>query len=136
MSERLDSNFERLNKVLDTITESLVDVSRQRDEQNASISNLSRMIDAKTNNVTEKCIKLESKIRRTENNMVEDINKVCSQNKIIHSGLDKRIISLEDQIKLMEEAIAALKTKHEENITLINELRPKVGKKRKWWQVI
>ena len=136
MSEKLDNNFERLNKVLDTITVSLVDASKQREEQNASISNLSRLIDAKTTTLTEKCGKLESKIRRTENDMVEDINKVRSQNKIINSGLDKRIISLEDQIKLMDEAIAILKIKHEENVTLINELTPKVGKKRKWWQVI
>ena len=129
-------SFDRLNKVLDTVTESLADISKEREEQYKSISNLSRTIDTKTNTINEKCAKLESKIRRVEKDTIDDINTMRSQNKTIDSKFNERITSLEIQIKLMEESLKSLKIQHEENITLINELRPKVGKKRKWWQVI
>ena len=43
----------------------------------------------------------------------------------------KRIISLELQIQIMEEAIQSLKNKHVENNLVIEALLPKVGKKRK-----
>ena len=135
----LDNNFERLGKVLDTVTDAVSGLSKEREEmreeQTASISNLSRLIDTKTNTLTEKCGKLESKIRKTENNMVDDMNAICSQNKTVHLEFNKRIMSLEHQIILMDEAIASLKTKHDENTVIINELRPKAGKKRKWWQI-
>jgi hypothetical protein len=136
MTDKLDVNLSHLNRILDTVTESLVDITKIRDEQNKSISEISRTVDLKTNTLTEKCNKIENKLRRTENDMIEDINKVRSQNKTVTVGLDKRIVSLEIQIKLMDEAIQNLKLQHEENTNILNELKPKVGKKRKWWQVI
>lgn len=126
-----DINFARLNNILDTVTHSLSDISKIRDEQNNSISNLSRTIDMKTGGLNEKCNIIENKLRRQEAEMVEDINKIRSQNKTVYSGLDSRIISLELQIKLMEEAMASLRVKHEENCRQLDELRPKIGKKRK-----
>jgi chromosome segregation ATPase len=128
---KLDVSFENLNKVLDTVTQSLTDIKQIRDEQYKSISNLSHTIDIKTSGINEKYNKLESKIRRVENDMVEDINKVRSQNKTVTSGIDKRLVSLEVQIKLMEEAIQSLKTQQEENNRQLEELRPKIGQKRK-----
>lgn len=135
MNDKLDSNLYHLNKILDSVTESLVDITKIRDEQNKHIYELSKTIGVKTNTLTEKCNKLENKLRRTENDIVNDINKVRSQSKTNTIGLDKRLISLELQIKLMEEAIQSLTLKHQENTKILDELKPKVGKKRKWWQI-
>jgi hypothetical protein len=49
---------------------------------------------------------------------------------------DKKLISLELQIQIMEEAIQSLKDKHVENNLVIEALLPKIGKKRKHWQAI
>jgi hypothetical protein len=48
----------------------------------------------------------------------------------------EKLISLELQIQIMEEAIQILKNKWVENNILIEALLPKVGKKRKHWQAI
>ncbi len=136
MSEKIDTNLAHLNKVLESVTDSLSSITQIRDEQNKSISELSRTIDSKTVTLTEKYNKLENKIRRNENDTLEDVNKLRSQNKTVTGGLDKRITSLELQIKLMEESLQQLRVQQEANIKTIEELRPKVGKKRKWWQVI
>ena len=136
MAERLDNNFERLNKVLDTVTEALVDVNKKRDEQTKSISDVSVRFESKTNIITEKCNKLEGKIRKVENDIIESNSKNTIQTKNIHSNFEKRITSIEENIKQIEQALEGLKLQYEQNNKLLEELRPKVGKKRKWWQVI
>jgi hypothetical protein len=133
MSERIDVNFDRLNKVLDTVTEAVSNMSKDREEHTKIIYELSQLMDTKTNTLTEKCNKLESNIIRIENNIIEDITMFHSQNKIVQLEFNKRIMVLENQIMLMGEAIIMLKTKHDENITVINELRPIPDKKHKWW---
>lgn len=134
----LDNNFDRLNKVLDTVTDAVSILSKEREEmreeQKKTIYELSQQIDTKTNTLTETYNKLESKICKIENNSIEDMNSIRSQNKTTHLEFNKKIVSLEIQITLMEESLKLLKIKHDENIEVINELKPKVGKKRKWWQ--
>ncbi len=41
------------------------------------------------------------------------------------------ITSLDLQIKLMEELMNTLKATYDDNNTIINELKPRIGKKRK-----
>lgn len=136
MSERLDNNLNQLNTVLKTVTEALEDISKKREEQTKSISDMSQRFESRSNNISEKCNTLEKKIRRVENDNMENINKNMSLNKSINSNFDKRFISLEEKIIKMEESLHILQTQYEENNKLLDKLRPKVGKKRKWWQVI
>ncbi len=136
MSERPDINFERLTKVLDTVNEALVDVNKKRDEQTKSISDVSVRLESKTNIITEKCNKLEGKIRKVENDIIESNSKNTIQTKNIHSNFERRITSIEENIKQIEKSLEALRIQYEENNKVLEELRPKVGKKRKWWQVI
>ena len=135
MSERPDINFERLNNVLDTVTEALVDISNKRDEQNKSISDISIRCESKTNIISDKCNKLENKLRKVENDNIENINKTIIQNKTIHSNFDRQIKNIEENIKQIEKSLEALRIQYEENNKVLEELRPKVGKKRKWWQI-
>lgn len=130
-----DTSFERLNKVLESVNEALVDISLKRDEQTKSISDISHRIELRANVLSEKCNTLEKKIHRVETNTNETINKNISMNKNINSTFDKKILSLEENIKQMEKALETLRLLYEENNRKLDELRPKIGKKRKWWQI-
>jgi chromosome segregation ATPase len=130
-----DTSFERLNKVLETVTEALVDISNKRDEQTKSISDVSQRIELRTNSISERCNTLEKKIRKVENDNIENNNKTISLNKNIHSNFDRQIKNIEENIKQMEKALETLRLQYEENNRKLDELRPKVGKKRKWWQI-
>ena len=136
MSENTDNNFTRLYSVLDKVTESLSEVSKGREEQQKSISNIAQLVESKNTVVNERCNKLEKMIRATETNINTDITKIRSENRTTQQTFSKKITELELQIRQMEESMRILQVKHDENVALINELRPKVGKKRKWWQVI
>jgi hypothetical protein len=136
MSETTDNNFIRLYGVLDKITESLSELSKEREEQQKSISNIAQLVESKNTIVNERCNKLEKTIRTTETNINTDLTKIRLENRTTQITFTKKITDLELQIKQIEESMRLLQAKHDENVLLINELRPKVGKKRKWWQVI
>ena len=134
MSERPDINFERLNNVLGTVTEALVDISNKRDEQNKSISDIAVRCESKNNIITDRCNKLESKIRKVENDIIESNSKNTLQTKNIHSNFDKQIQTIEESIKQMEKSLEALRVQYEENNRILDELKPKVGqKRRRFW---
>ena len=131
MSEKSDITFERLTKVLDTVNEALVDISNKRDEQTKSISDISIRCESKSNIITDRCNKLENKLRKIENDNIENINKTIIQNKTINSNFDKRITSLEESINQMGKSLETLRLQYEENNRILEGLRPKVGQKRK-----
>jgi chromosome segregation ATPase len=135
MTERLDTNIAQLNKVLDNVTEALVDISNKREEQNKTIYDMSQRFDLKTHTISEKINNLEKKINRVEYSNIENNNKSTSINKEINSNFNKKIINLEENITKMQQSLDALRLQYEENNRILNELRPKVGKKRKWWQI-
>ena len=70
--------------------------------------------------------------KSTENKFIYNQN----QQKICTTGLVTRFETLEKQIKDMQIALDALKVQYEENKIQLDKLEPKVGQKRKWWQVI
>lgn len=135
MSEN-DNNFTRLYSVLDKVTSSLSEISKERGELTESLSNLAQKVESKNSITNEKFNKLEKLVRSTEININTDINKIRIENRSVDSGFTDRINKLELQIKQMEESLKILQVKHDENLVLIDKLTPKVGKKRKWWQVI
>lgn len=57
-------------------------------------------------------------------------------NKNIISIFGNRFELLDNQIKTMDLALKELQRQYEENVRRLNELEPKVGQKRKWWQVV
>ena len=131
MSDSLDNNFIRLYGVMDRVTESLSEISKERDKQANSISNLAQQIESKNTIINDRCNKLEKTIRTTENNINTDITKIRSENRTIHQTFTNKITELENKIKQMEESMRTLQVKHDENVVIINNLHPKVGMKRK-----
>jgi hypothetical protein len=136
MGDTSDNNFTRLYSVLDKVTSSLSEISKEREELNSSLSNLAQKVESKNSITIEKFNKLEKLLRSTEININTDINKIRIENRTVDSGFTDRINKLELQIKQMEESLKILQVKHDENLVLIDKLTPKIGKKRKWWQVI
>lgn len=136
MSDNLDNNSIRLYGVLDRVTESLSEISKERDKQAKTISNLAQQIRSNNTIINDRCNKLERTIRTTENNINTDITKIHSENRTIQRSFTNKITELENKIKQMEESMRLLQVKHDENVVIINSLNPKVGMKRKWWQTL
>ena len=51
------------------------------------------------------------------------------------NSLEKKFFNIENKIKMTEEALNVLQIQYEENCKKINDLEPKIGQKRKWWQM-
>lgn len=79
---------------------------------------------------------LESKISNINRDTDAKIVAIQNQNKNIISTFGSRFELLEKQINTMDVALKELQRKYEENVRRLNELEPKVGQKRKWWQVV
>jgi hypothetical protein len=105
MAENLDANINKLNKVLDTVNEALVDISHKREEQNKTIHTMSEQFDSKIHIISEKNSMLETKLYKVEENII-----------LIQKSLDE------------------LRLQYEENNRILEGLRPKIGKKRsRFW---
>jgi len=131
MTERLDTNIAQLNKILDNVTEALVDISNKREEQSQSISNLAQMIESKNGIMNEKFNKLEKLVRASEININTDINKIRIENRTVDSGFTDRVNKLDIQIKQIEESLKVLQVQFEENNRILKGLIPVAGQKRK-----
>jgi uncharacterized coiled-coil protein SlyX len=79
---------------------------------------------------------LENRISTVDKDIDSKFINLQNQNKTIISSFGQRITTLEDKIKEMDEALKGLQQKYEENKQLLDKFCPKVGQKRKWWQVI
>lgn len=79
---------------------------------------------------------LENKVYNLERGLESKIVNNATQTSNIIRNFSKKIEDLETKIKTMEEALATLNEKHNENCKILKNLEPQVGKKRKWWQVI
>ena len=87
-------------------------------------------------NLNSRFTNLENRFSTFEKNTDSKFISIQNQQKIYSTGLVMRIDALEKQIKDMEVALQTLQQRYEENQLQLSKLEPKVGQKRKWWQVI
>ena len=87
-------------------------------------------------NLNSRFTNLENRFSTFEKNTDSKLISIQNQQKVLTSGLVMRIDSLEKQIKDMEIALQTLQKQFDENQIQLSKLDPKVGQKRKWWQVI
>jgi septation ring formation regulator EzrA len=85
--------------------------------------------------ITNKLNSLEKKIFNIENSVESKFVNLNTQNRTINKALSDRYDIIENKIKMMEEALKILQTQYEENCKKINDLEPKIGQKRWWWQM-
>lgn len=83
-----------------------------------------------------KVISVENKLNILDKSIDAKLVYIQGQNRTITKGFTDKITIIENKIKEMEESLKELERKYEENKVILNKLEPKVGEKRKWWQVI
>jgi hypothetical protein len=88
------------------------------------------------NNLNNRLTSVENKLNILDKSTDAKFIYIQGQNRTINSVVTDKISTLEERIKLMEESLQALQKQYDENNKLLDKLRPVVGKKRKWWQVI
>lgn len=91
MGDTSDNNFTRLYSILDKVTSSLSEISKERKELTGSFSNLSQSVESKNSIMNEKFNRLEKVVCSTKININTDINRVRIENKTIDSGFTDKI---------------------------------------------
>lgn len=128
------NNIDRVTNLLDTVIESLSNISKERNVHKNDISNLKQQIESNTVDINEKINKLDNSYN-TVNNIItstidNNISVLKSENLILHSTLLNKIVELEERIHKMEQNNKELQAKYDENIANINN---KLS--RKWWKL-
>jgi chromosome segregation ATPase len=129
-----DDIYVRLNNILDKATESLTQISQERDKQNAHFSNLIDEVKLKNNSLTDKFNKLKNTFRKTETIIIEDLTKIRKEVKDSSSILNSKITELSGQLKDIEGVIELIQRKQNTTEVRISSLESKT-KKRKWWKL-
>lgn len=88
------------------------------------------------NNLNNRLTTVENKLNILDKGIETKLVYIQGQNRTTNSVFTEKILSIEEKIKIMEESLEALQKQYDENNKLLDKLRPVVGKKRKWWQVI
>lgn len=88
------------------------------------------------NNLNNRLTSVENKLNILDRGSETKLVYLQGQIRTTNSVFTDKISTLEERIKLMEESLQALQKQYDENNKLLDKLRPVVGKKRKWWQVI
>lgn len=86
-------------------------------------------------NLNAKITTIENRVLNIDKNLDSKFINIQNQNKTITSVFSQRIETLDNRIKVLEESLKDLNSRYEANLRLINELKPIVGQKRKWWQI-
>ena len=134
MSDSTYNNIDRVTNLLDTVIESLSNISKERNEHKNDISNLKEQIESNTVDINEKINNLDNSYKSINtiitSTIDNNINVLKSDNLILHTTLVNKIAELEKYIQKMEENNKMLQAKYDENIANINN---KLS--RKWWKL-
>lgn len=127
-----DDVYVRLTNILDKTTESLTQISEEREKQNAHFSNLIEDLESKNNSITDKFTKFKNTSRRAEMAVIEDLTKIRKEVKENYTILNCKITELDVQITDIQKCLEGLKKKQKESELALSSLQ---AKKRKWWKL-
>jgi chromosome segregation ATPase len=127
-----DDVYVRLTNILDKTTESLTQISEEREKQNAHFSNLIEDLESKNNSITDKFTKFKNTSRRAEMMLMNDVTKLRREVKENYTILNCKITELDGQLTDIQKCLEGLKKKQSETELAVSSLK---AKKRKWWKL-